>query len=302
MGKCYASKLIEIALQDEGYLEKRSNTNLYDKTKNAGSNNYTKYAYELDQIKGLYNGAKNGYPYCAVAVDYWQIKAFGVEDMKRITFHSIYGAGCTWCARQYEKAGRLYKTPKVGDEAFFRNNKGEYYHTGLVLKVDSKYVYTIEANTSDADAVVDNGGATCRKKYPVNATYIRYGRPLYDEEPKKKETTKTQATKKTNSKAIVKEWQQSAIKDGYKFPKYGADGSWGAECVAVAQKAICKKQLIGYKNKNLTKIVQKAVGVTADGKFGNDTKKAVIAYQKKKGLTADGVVGYNTWKKILGVK
>ena len=299
MGKCYASKVLEIACQDEGYLEKKSNTSLYDKTKNAGSNNYTKYAYELDQIAGIYNGKKNGYPYCAVAVDYWQIKAFGVENMKRITFHSIYGAGCTWCARQYENAGRLYKTPKVGDEAFFINSKGEYYHTGLVLNVDSKYVYTIEANTSDSSAVVDNGGATCKKKYPVNATYIKYGRPLYDEEPKK-ETTKT--TTQTNSKSAIKEWQQSAIKDGYTFPKYGADGSWGSECEAVAKKAICKKQLVGYKNKNLTKIVQKAVGVTVDGKFGNGTKNAVIAYQKKKGLTADGVVGYNTWKKILGVK
>lgn len=105
----------------------------------------------------------------------------------------------------------------------------------------------------------------------------------------------------TTFKASIKEWQQSAIKDGYKFPKYGADGSWGSECIAVAKKAICKKRLF-YTNKNLTKIVQKAVGVKADGKFGNDTKKAVIAYQKKKGLTADGVVGYNTWKKILGVK
>lgn len=301
MAKCYASKVIEIAFQDEDYLEKKSNTSLYDKTKNAGNKNYTKYAYELDQIEGFYNGKKNGYPYCAVAVDYWQVKAFGVEDMKRITFHSIYGAGCTWCAKQYEKADRLYKTPKVGDEAFFRDSKGEYYHTGLVYKVDSTYVYTIEANTSDSKAVVANGGATCKKKYPVNATYIRYGRPLYDAEPKK-ETTKTQTTTKTNSKAVIKEWQQSAIKDGYKFPKYGADGEWGSECEAVAKKAICKKQLIGYKNKNLTKIVQKAVGVKADGLFGNDTKKAVIAYQKKKGLTADGVVGYNTWKKILGVK
>ena len=48
-------------------------------------------------------------------------------------------------------------------------------------------------------------------------------------------------------------------------------------------------------------IVQKAVGVGVDGKFGNDTKTAVMAYQKKHGLTADGIVGLNTWKKILGV-
>lgn len=99
----------------------------------------------------------------------------------------------------------------------------------------------------------------------------------------------------------ILEWQKAAIADGYKFPKYGADGKWGSECVSVATKAICKKYAIGYKNKNLTKIIQKAVGVTADGKFGKDTKAAVIKWQKLMGLVADGIVGYNTWRKILGV-
>lgn len=98
----------------------------------------------------------------------------------------------------------------------------------------------------------------------------------------------------------VREWQKAAIADGFKFPKYGADGKWGAECESVAKEAICKKRLT-YKYKNLTKIVQKAVGVKVDGKFGNDTKNAVIKWQKLMGLTADGDVGINTWKKILGV-
>lgn len=97
----------------------------------------------------------------------------------------------------------------------------------------------------------------------------------------------------------VKEWQKAAVADGFKLT---IDGIWGSECAAVAKKAVCKKQLIGYKYKNLTKIIQKAVGVTADGKYGSDTKKAVIAWQKLMGLTADGAVGLNTWKKILGVK
>ena len=36
-------KVIKIADAEVGYLEKKSNSNLYDKTANAGSNNYTKY-------------------------------------------------------------------------------------------------------------------------------------------------------------------------------------------------------------------------------------------------------------------
>ena len=97
----------------------------------------------------------------------------------------------------------------------------------------------------------------------------------------------------------VLEWQKAAIADGFKLAS-GADGIWGKECEAVARKAICKKR-VTYKYKSLTKLVQTAVGVKADGKFGKDTKAAVIKWQKLMGLTADGAVGLNTWKKILGV-
>ena len=98
----------------------------------------------------------------------------------------------------------------------------------------------------------------------------------------------------------VLEWQKAAIADGFKFAKYGADGKWGSECESVAKQAICKKRPT-YKYRNLTKIVQRAVGVTVDGKFGNDTRNAVITYQRNNGLTPDGCVGLNTWRKILGV-
>ncbi len=92
-------------------------------------------------------------------------------------------------------------------------------------------------------------------------------------------------------------WQKAAIADGFDIK---ADGIWGPKCEEVAKKAICKKRLT-YKFKNLTKIVQSAVGVKADGKFGSDTKKAVAEWQERCGLVADGCVGLNTWKRILGV-
>lgn len=99
----------------------------------------------------------------------------------------------------------------------------------------------------------------------------------------------------------IKEWQKAAIADGFTFPKYGADGKWGKECETVVKNAICKYRFLNYKYKNLVKIIQKVVGVKADGKFGTGTKKAVIEYQNAHGLVADGIVGLNTWKKILGV-
>lgn len=46
------------------------------------------------------------------------------------------------------------------------------------------------------------------------------------------------------------------------------------------------------------KVLQRALNITADGIFGANTEKAVIAYQKNKGLVADGVVGAKTWATI----
>lgn len=103
------------------------------------------------------------------------------------------------------------------------------------------------------------------------------------------------------AKITVLEFQKAAIADGYKLPKYGADGKWGSECESVARQAVCRRCYWPWKNKNLTRLIQKCVGVSADGKFGADTKAAVIAYQKANGLTADGAVGINTWKKFLNV-
>ena len=52
-------KVLEIALAEVGYLEKKSNNQLDNKTANAGYNNYTKYARDLDAIPDFYNGKKN---------------------------------------------------------------------------------------------------------------------------------------------------------------------------------------------------------------------------------------------------
>lgn len=128
---------------------------------------------------------------------------------------------------------------------------------------------------------------------------IMYNSIFTAEQPKPAPTPKP-APKPSNKNTAVKEWQAAAIVDGFKFPKYGADGIWGAECEGVAKAAICKKRLT-YTNRNLTKIVQRKVGVKADGMFGKDTDRAVRNFQKVNRLAVDGCVGINTWKRILGV-
>lgn len=303
----YASELIKVATAEVGYLEKETNKNLDSKKANAGDENYTKYARDFDtKYTNFYNGKKNGYAWCDVFVDWCFVKAFGVEQAKKLLGqpNKSYGAGCTWSARYYEQIKCFSTKPQVGAQIFFKDSKGEPCHTGIVYKVDSKYVYTIEGNTSSASGVVANGGAVEKKKYTLNYSRIYgYGIPKFDKEPAtpKKTTTTTNKTTATANKISVKEWQKAAIADGFKFPKYGADGSWGKECESVAKKAVIKKRLI-YKYKNLTKLVQKVVGVKADGLCGKDTQAAIKAWQKKNGLNADGQVGIASWRKILGVK
>ena len=183
------------------------------------------------------------------------------------------------------------RTPAAGDIIFYDwqdsgtgDNTGRSDHVGIVEKVAGGKITVIEGNYKNAVG---------RRTLSVNGRYIRgYGVPKYDPE---------RVTVAPAVNSAVYNWQKAAIADGYSFPKYGADGQWGAECESVAKKAVCKKQAVGYKNKNLTKIVQAFVGAEIDGLFGKNTRNKVIAYQKEKGLAADGIVGINTWKKMLGV-
>lgn len=47
------------------------------------------------------------------------------------------------------------------------------------------------------------------------------------------------------------------------------------------------------------KIAQRKLGVYVDGKFGNNTRNAVIAFQDNKNLVADGIVGKLTWTELM---
>jgi peptidoglycan hydrolase-like protein with peptidoglycan-binding domain len=50
---------------------------------------------------------------------------------------------------------------------------------------------------------------------------------------------------------------------------------------------------------DFVKAIQRALKITADGKFGNQTEMAVRNYQKTKNLQVDGIVGKNTWKSLF---
>lgn len=177
-------KLIATARGEVDYCEKATNSNLDSKTANAGSGNYTKYARDLDNISGFYNGRKNGHAWCDVFVDWCMVKTFGVDNAKKLLCQpsKSLGAGCKYSMQYYQKKGQFYNSPKPGDQIFFIDSDGDgISHTGYVYKVDSTYVYTVEGNTSSKSGVVANGGCVAEKKYKLNYARIAgYGRPDYD--------------------------------------------------------------------------------------------------------------------------
>ena len=99
---------------------------------------------------------------------------------------------------------------------------------------------------------------------------------------------------------LVLSFQKAAISDGFKFPKYGADGTYGNETEGVARQCVVKKRLI-HKYPNATKLVQRLLGVEQDGKCGPITSNAIKEFQQKNGLEPDACCGPLTWKKLLGV-
>ena len=274
--KCYKEAAIEVALGNLNYLEKASNAHLDDFTKNAGHNNFTKFSRDLDNIPGFYNLPKNGHaPWCAIHNDWVPVTAFGVENAKKITFHSIYGASCTVSANQYEAHGRLYyKQPELGDEAFFPDGKGGFCHTGLVVAKNKTTVCIVEGNTSSEKGVVANGGAVCKKPYAIDAD-IWYGRPLYDPSPKKKYQGTFPSVKVTYYKTTSK---GKKVKKNRYYLKQGDTGT------QVKRLQEFLNWFGGY-------------DLDVDGEYGPKTAKAVAEFRKKTKLTKTKLAKIDTFGK-----
>lgn len=173
------SKLIFIAAAEIGYKAKRSRdfTYLYDKTgpndATDGSHDWNKYAEDLSAAGAGYyqeGSNKNGYDWCTIFVDWCFWILCGKNKSKADIVQCVddpYGAGVGGSKAHYRRAGRLhYSNPLPGDEIFFGDS-----HTGIVYKVDDKYVYTIEGNTSQG---------VYARYYPLSRGDLTYGRPIYD--------------------------------------------------------------------------------------------------------------------------
>lgn len=178
-------KVIDIALSEVDYLEKASKAQLDDKTANAGSGNYTKYSRDLAKYP-YFNGSKQGAAWCAVFVCWCFVQAYGKDAALKLLCQPTKaadncGAGCKYARNYFKNKGQLHDSPQPGDVIFFYNgDKSQIQHTGLVYKVDSSKVYTVEGNTSGASGVIANGGGVCKKSYSLSYERLAgFGRPEY---------------------------------------------------------------------------------------------------------------------------
>ncbi len=192
---------IEKLMSDQiGYLEKASNANLDSKAGNAGYNNYTKYARD---VNGWGLMGCQGQPWCAVYQFWINVKIFGLAKALEIMGSGFYN--CNSVKNHSKAKGTWHTTPKKGALVIFRNGA----HIGRVMKVTDTMIYTNEGNTSSGaiNSVEANGGCVAEKSYTRNYSsidgyvWIQYGTDV-EKPPKLKAGMKVKLT------------QDIAIRDG----------------------------------------------------------------------------------------
>lgn len=184
-------KLIQIAKNEVGYLEKASNSQLDSKTANAGENNYTKYWRD---IKPDYQGQ----PWCAAFVSWCMMKAFGLDTAKKLLKHWPY-VYCPTMADLFT----LNANPKIGDIVIFYRN-GEFTHTGIVIKVSGDQFWTVEGNTSGGSTIIANGGGVCQKSYyNSNLPGTKFCTPNYSLVKNITPVSDSDTVKKQNTRACI---------------------------------------------------------------------------------------------------
>ena len=265
-------KVILIAKNEEGYLEKKSNNQLDNKTANAGSANYTKYWRD---IKPDYQGQ----PWCAAFISWCFMKAFGLDNAKKLLKHWPY----VYCPT----LGKLFTrnaNPKIGDVVIFYQN-GMFTHTGLVTAVIGDRFYTIEGNTSGASGIIANGGGVCAKSY-LNSQMpgTKFCTPDYSIVPNA-----------VNKPSDINKIPSNTIQTGEKYmfnPETVKAGDKNTS-VLLLQEILRAR---GFKGKN-----GKALKLTwtADA----NTIYALKAYQesRKEVLEVDGICGPATWKDLIAI-
>lgn len=197
-------------------------------TETPKGSNKNKYSQFFDDLRKsgvkVYNYAKNPSPWCDQFCDYCYIQATSVEIGLKMIYQPMEscGAGCKFSAEHYRKNKAFFKTPEIGDQIFFGDTKaGTETHTGIVVKLTEKMIYTVEGNVSNM--VKEKS----YNKNQIGKKIVGFGRPNWeiavkDETPTEKPTTEPApkptpkpTEKPTAKKVIVGDMIPTATKKEY---------------------------------------------------------------------------------------
>lgn len=293
----YPSDAIRILREEVGYHEKASNKDLDSKTANSGSLNWTKYARDLDNIS-YFNGKKNGPvgQWCAILQCWVQYKLYGDGLSARAALYQPdakynCGAGCTWQAGYFRENNAFFTSPQPGDWIFY-GVPGDEYHTGGVVEVSGKTVYTIEGN-------VDN--QVLLLAHDINDPSIAgYGRPKYQ----KNDPCNIYVVKPNDTLNKIADMFDVKAEDIAKENNIADPNLINVGQILIFEKGpkewhttdiFCQ---FGDRNKAVSMLqgllLKRGLSLTYDGYFGAETRSAVMAWQSSKGITVDGIVGDET--------
>ena len=325
--------LLDLAEQQVGYQEKASARMLDDPCANAGYNNYTKYARDVNNwgLEGC-----QGQPWCATYQFWLEAKTFGVDTALKhfcMSRNSYRAYNCFEIYDAFERKGKTSVNPRTGALVVFRHS-----HIGRVTAVKNGYVYTNEGNTS-ALYGDSNGGTIKIKKYRVGDSTIK-GYCLIDyEKAESPVTTLEQSESQIQTYPQVKEYQEwlnrwyGTLLEKYCGGTLDPDGQYGSKTrkasltvwkdvvnrlyggalklegekfdTACADKARTIVLFPGSTG-TLTAIAEGILAAAGlytgdiDAQFGEELAKSTKEFQKKYKLEVDGEIGKETWMALFG--
>jgi len=230
-----AERVLEVARSQIGYREGKNNSNKYGT------------AYGMPNVA-----------WCA-QFTWWCFREAGVGSLHPKTAYT------PTLAQYYKDRGRFDKNPRPGDLVFFDfpDSVRRIQHVGIVEKVISGGVQTIEGNTSSGSSgSQSNGGGVYRRTR--TSSIVGFGHPAYS----------------STEGGIVTPASVPA-------PSAPAPSSSNWPLLRRGSKGEYVKQLQARLNAWFPTYSRLVV----DGDFGPATEAVVKEFQRRSGLTADGIVG-----------
>lgn len=236
-----------------------------------GKNNDNKY--------GIWYGM-NHQPYCAIALTWCAARVPGML--------TIMGGRWSFCpswANWFRLRGQFYTSNgQRGDIVFFdwsgQKRRGHEAHVAVAEKFEGNYVYTIEFNTVGGAGNQSDGGGVYKRKRHIS-TIVGYGRPKYTRETNVQPVSARPVTK-YNSVTIT-----PLVIDGVWGPvttrrlqmemNIPQTGKMNSTTFNALARWLRQKPVNGW-SIYIKTALQHRVGVSADGKIGPETVRALQRY------------------------